>query len=832
MPLSDSSSYPKSIIRYALYPVTMLMVLWGHLLLRESNSAFFIQVYAPMIFGAVVITLMEFQLRFKTSWQPELQDWGKDALFMTLVQTVQPKLLGLLFVYLASQSFMSGLQVWPADWHPIIQVVMVFLLADFLRYWLHRWSHEVPWLWSFHKIHHLPNKLYWYNVGRFHPVDKGLQLLLDTLPFVILGVPGEIIAIYFVLYGVNGFFQHSNLDIKLGVLNSFIAGPELHRWHHSKDLKEGHLNYGNNLIIWDRLFGTFYTNDNTDDLKVGVPGQIELQLKQVPFYLVNLLINLGMKLKMILSRRLWHKLERDARDPEGFQQKVLNQIIETNLDTEFARVHKLKKDMTIAEFQQQVPLSDYDSCEESILEQMHSGRAMLTTAKPFMYAQTSGTTGKSKYIPVIHQELANQQSAQDIYAHHLYQADKSLFSGKILSIVSPAVEGYTATGLPYGSASGVMYQNMPRLAAMKCVVPYDIFSVEDYHTKYLLILLFAVMERNISVIGTANPSTILKLQSYLDQFGEELAKVYADGDLDHLPCSPHYIPRSLMYKKFKDPIRSAQLKELLAIKGKIDFEDIWPELRGMITWTAGSCGVPIGQLRKRLSDKVRNYEAGYLASEVKGTIPLNQGNAVGVPTFNQNFFEFAEKNEWESDNKNLITLSQVEAGKEYYIFFTTVSGLYRYNINDIVRVDGFLGKIPLIRFVQKGKGVTNITGEKLYEGQVISVIKQYDPRFYMMVADPQTYQYTLYMNLGQTDGIDAEALQADLDVQLGQINIEYHSKRQSQRLKPLNLKLVNDHTAEDFKKYFLARGQREGQFKYLTLQYAADMDFPLNQYVQ
>ena len=93
-------------------------------------------------------------------------------------------------------------------------------------------------------------------VGRFHPLDKAIQFLGDSLPFLLLGVQPEVFAAYFVFYAVNGFYQHSNADIRLGFLNWIVAGPELHRWHHSTVIAESNANYGNNLIVWDVIFGT------------------------------------------------------------------------------------------------------------------------------------------------------------------------------------------------------------------------------------------------------------------------------------------------------------------------------------------------------------------------------------------------------------------------------------------------------------------------------------------------------------------------------------------------------------------------------------------------
>ncbi|MDR4481095.1 MAG: sterol desaturase family protein [Nitrospira sp.] len=135
-------------------------------------------------------------------------------------------------------------------------------------YWLHRISHEWEPLWRFHAVHHFPQRLYTLNVGRFHPIDKSLQFMFDTLPFIALGVH-EVLSLYFVWYAVNGFFQHSNVNVRLGWLNYVVSGPELHRWHHSMLKEESNHNYGNHLIVWDVVFGSRYL---PADREVGMLG--------------------------------------------------------------------------------------------------------------------------------------------------------------------------------------------------------------------------------------------------------------------------------------------------------------------------------------------------------------------------------------------------------------------------------------------------------------------------------------------------------------------------------------------------------------------------------
>ncbi len=250
------------LIRYSAYPIMMALGVAGHLMLRQMGMSLQVATYSPVLLGALVITALEWQAPCRHAWWADTGDIGQDTIFMVLIQGVYPPILA----FGASWAILDWLQghewtrenLWPHHWPVMGQMVLMMVLADGLRYWLHRWAHEWEPLWRFHAVHHSPHKLYWLNVGRFHPVDKGLQLLLDSLPFLLLGVGEEVLALYVVCYAINGFFQHCNVDLRLGWLNYVISGPELHRWHHSKWKEESNHNYGNNLILWDLVFGTRY----------------------------------------------------------------------------------------------------------------------------------------------------------------------------------------------------------------------------------------------------------------------------------------------------------------------------------------------------------------------------------------------------------------------------------------------------------------------------------------------------------------------------------------------------------------------------------------------
>ena len=179
-------------------------------------------------------------------------------------------------------------------------------------------------------------------------------------------------------------------------------------------------------------------------------------------------------------------------------------------------------------------------------------------------------------------------------------------------------------------------------------------------------------------------------------------------------------------------------------------------------------------------------------------------------------------------------MDQVRKGRDYYLIVTTPSGLYRYFINDVVKVTGFLRGTPLLKFVQKGKGVTNITGEKLYEAQVLQAVREAmasmarAARFVMMLADEEARGYRLYVEPEPGVALDAAAFGKAVDARLASLNVEYQAKRESERLAPLVAHWLRADTGEAYKLHCVKQGQREGQFKMVSLDYRGKFTFDLD----
>jgi len=253
-------SLASRIVVVASYPAVLTVGFLSFAFLMDWGVSVTPAAYGAVAFCAVLITLHEIKLPYRQEWKPSGGEVTNDVVFMVTVQVALPYLLSISLVIalsdLLSASGIAARGLWPHDLPVWLQVCLMLLAAEFLRYWLHRAFHKFTPMWRFHAVHHSPHKLYWLNVGRFHPIEKAIQYGVDALPFALLGVSPEVLAAYFVFYAINGFFQHSNCRVRLGPLNYIVSGPELHRWHHSELPKESDHNFGNNLIVWDVLFGT------------------------------------------------------------------------------------------------------------------------------------------------------------------------------------------------------------------------------------------------------------------------------------------------------------------------------------------------------------------------------------------------------------------------------------------------------------------------------------------------------------------------------------------------------------------------------------------------
>lgn len=166
----------------------------------------------------------------------------------------------------------EGYGIWPRDWPLWCQVLLGIVTAEFGLYWAHRLSHEFHPLWRFHAVHHSVTKLWIVNTGRFHFVNSLVSILLGTGVLIALGAPLEIVIWLSAVTAYIGVLTHCNVEMRFfWPLSYMFNTPELHRWHHSKRLREGNKNYSENVMIWDHVFRTFFIDrDRRPPVNIGI----------------------------------------------------------------------------------------------------------------------------------------------------------------------------------------------------------------------------------------------------------------------------------------------------------------------------------------------------------------------------------------------------------------------------------------------------------------------------------------------------------------------------------------------------------------------------------
>ena len=551
----------------------------------------------------------------------------------------------------------------------------------------------------------------------------------------------------------------------------------------------------------------------------------------------DVLLNGALWARMQLLRWThWKPFVNAAKHPSDTQHDVLLRLIRRNRDTRFGREHTFADIKNYPDFASAIPVQTYETLRPYIEDQERTGKPALNAERPVMYARTSSTTGQAKLIPVLRETIQEYKRSQAIQSYVQFSADPDAYYGRLLAIVSPAEEGTLESGTPYGSTSGFMYENMPAVARMKYVLPAQVFGITDYDLKYLLILRLAVTHRDITHIACANPSTLVKLLSVLATTRTVLLDDVTRGTFSRTDELSSDVHDAIGPRLACPPERVAELRPILS-SPRPTFAQLWPELRLVSTWTGGSCRIPLAGVRPALPPGARVAELGYLSSELRGTLIADVERNVGIPTIQENFFEFVERDDWDSGRKLCLTVEQIERGKEYYVIATTGAGLYRYFMNDIVRVTGTFYATPAIEFVQKGRGVTNITGEKVYESQVIDAVSSTEEEtglvseFFMMLADADHAVYRLVVECDSPTEAWLRATLQGIELRLGELNVEYAAKRASGRLRHLELLPVRPGTGDAYKQHCLQAGQREGQFKLVALQYQSDCVFPFADFV-
>lgn len=508
---------------------------------------------------------------------------------------------------------------------------------------------------------------------------------------------------------------------------------------------------------------------------------------------------------------------------------TLREILTENKNTAYAKEHDFdyilsasSDEELVSRYREKINPNEYEDFRPYVDRQLAGEHDVLIPGKAFMYATTSGTTAKPKFLPMSQKYKEISHKISGLWYWGLSRNPRAV-GGKFLVVVSPAIEGYTKEGVPVGSISGYTQATASPVLLSRIANPYYLADISDYTARYYAIMRMAIAEKHISIIVTANPSTITELLKNADEYYDEYVKDIENGTLSDKVQIEDEIRERLCKHLKPNPKRAKELRELKEKYGQPQPKHYWPEIAMLNTWKCGNTPIYIEKFIHNFPENIQHKEIGYFASECRFGLPFDLSNW-SVPFAQYHFFEFVEESELDNENPHFKLLNELEEGKNYCTYITTANGLYRYNMNDLLVVGPKYQNTPTIHMVQKINGIVSITGEKLYEKQFIDAVhkaekkKSLKARFFAGFADVEKSRYDFYYEFDKpVDQETANDFSEEVDNTLQKYNTEYAAKRKSLRLKqPKTFRLISD-SFRAFKKESLKRGMRDGQFKIVHL---------------
>jgi hypothetical protein len=501
------------------------------------------------------------------------------------------------------------------------------------------------------------------------------------------------------------------------------------------------------------------------------------------------------------------------------QSTLLGDILRRNADTEFGREHGFRTAGNVRAYQRQVPIRQWHDVSpyvDAVVEGRHN---VLTRDVPFFFHRTTGTTGTPKMIPFTRRCQAAAKLTHRMWVYKNILDNPGVLKGRVFAILNAGVDGYTQRRETYGSVSGNIFFRLPSILRRRYSHPYDIYHIESLDARRYALLRFAV-EQNCTFACTGNPSSLLTAFEFGDQHSEMLIQDIHDGTLDNRFDIPDHIRAFALNTLLPNPRRARAIAAARQRVGHLRPAGYWPDLHVVGCWIGGSMGHFAPLLSQWCGEGLRFRDAGYMASEGVFSIPLGNDSPDGVLTLHSSFYEFVPEHEFGHPGATALMAHEVEPEQNYHVVITTTGGLYRYAMNDVIRVTGMEAGSPTIRFLYKGGNVQNVQGEMVTVDHVMSTMSKISSDFgitvqhFQVIAELSTRRYVLHIEPSLDLPVPIlERLLPSFDHELGKNNENYAMFRTDGLISSPCLRVMRRGWFDRIARDHISRIGRESQFK-------------------
>ncbi|MBW4637254.1 MAG: GH3 auxin-responsive promoter family protein [Gloeocapsa sp. UFS-A4-WI-NPMV-4B04] len=505
------------------------------------------------------------------------------------------------------------------------------------------------------------------------------------------------------------------------------------------------------------------------------------------------------------------------------QEKFLRDLLQVHQNTELGQKYKLSEIKTIDQFRQQVPILPYSSYEP-LIERICQGEQNILTAEPVVYLTlTSGSTGKKKLIPTTRrsQNVVRQATLTSIGFLSEALHSRGLHFGKLLVTNSTQQWGRTNGGIPYGPASAGVLQMDKFLYKQFFAHPYETLQVADSSSRHYVCLLFALREPLTRGILANFPMLILRTCNYLEKYAEDLIRDLEKGTIaDWLELEPE-IRLKLEQQWSANPVRAAQLREILDLKGRLTPKLVWSDL----SFVANARGGTSDFYFERFPAYFGNtgiFGAVFSSAEGMFSIYHDLDHDGSILAIDSGFFEFIPEDQWQLEQPKTLLANEVKVGERYRILTTSYGGFYRYDIGDVIEVLGFYEQAPIIVFRHRCGGLISSTTEKTTESHATQVMQALQQEFRLSLEDfcitlseddfPARYLANIELTSGTTLS-DPQAFLTSFDRRLQEVNTHYEISRRD-TIPPPRLRILTKGSFAILRQRQLQKGIPDSQLKF------------------
>ena len=447
----------------------------------------------------------------------------------------------------------------------------------------------------------------------------------------------------------------------------------------------------------------------------------------------------------IIGKKNYNYYKNNSQKADKISKEKLLKIIKKNRNTAIGRKYGFDNIKTIKDFQEKMPYTTFDDYKEYIEKTANTGEQnLITTDKINYFVVTSGTTGGYKIIPVVKNTFTTFLKNGTIFIYNLKKEmkkrKKGLLYGRTLNLSESSTITTAPSGIKVGIITGYFTSRFKNFLSTLTCLPKEVIGFEkDVDMKYINAR-FGLEEENVICINSVFLSTLTDLLKYIEDHKEMILKDIEKGTIDESIKIPENIRKRIQKRLKPNKKRAEELKNIF--RESEDYNGIIPKI-----WKRNSLINSIGtgdftpykeRLEKYCSGEVPFNYSMYAASEATIAIALEIEKPNYHLILNGGFYEFLE-----IDGKNQpLLIDELEIGKEYEIIVTNFTGLYRYKLQDVVKVVGYEEKIPIIQFAYRKNQLVNLTVLHLTTEQFADIIKKYAEALHTNIVD-----YSLYIDV-------------------------------------------------------------------------------------